>query len=91
MMAMGTIPMLCMPTINNIAVTKTLVDGGAGVNVISIETFEKLQVPYECLMPTRPFSSITDGSTRPLGQVRLPVTFGARKNYHTELIDFDVA
>ena len=26
-----------------------------------------------------------------MGQVRLPVTFGERKNYRTELIDFDVA
>ena len=34
---------------------------------------------------------MTDGSTTPIGQVRLPVTFGERKNYHTELIDFDVA
>ena len=32
-----------------------------------------------------------DGSTTPVGQVRLPVTFGERKNYRTELIDFDVA
>ena len=40
---------------NNIAVSKTLIDGGAGLNVISVETFEKLQVPYERLMPTRPF------------------------------------
>ena len=30
-------------------------------------------------------------STTPIGQVRLPVTFGERKNYRTELIDFDVA
>ncbi|XP_073363238.1 uncharacterized protein [Aegilops tauschii subsp. strangulata] len=41
-------------------------------------------------MPTRPFSSVANGSTVPLGQVRLPVTFGSCKNYHTELIDFDV-
>ena len=34
---------------------------------------------------------MTDGSTTPIGQVRLPVTFGERKNYRTELIDFDVA
>ena len=26
----------------------------------------------------------------PIGQVCLPVTFGKRDNYHTELIDFDV-
>ena len=34
---------------------------------------------------------MTDGSTTPIGQVRLLVTFGTRDNYHTELINFDVA
>jgi hypothetical protein len=28
--AVGTIPIVCMPTINNIAVNRTLIDGGAG-------------------------------------------------------------
>jgi hypothetical protein len=77
----GTIPLVCTPTINDIAITKTLVDGGAGLNVISVESFKRMQVPYEHLMPTRPFFGVTDGSTMPLGQVRLPVTFGARDNY----------
>ena len=48
-------------------------------------------MPYDQLQPTKPFSGVTDGSTTPIGQVRLPVTFGQRKNYRTELIDFDVA
>ena len=48
-------------------------------------------MPYDQLQPTEPFSGVTDGSTTPIGQVRLPVTFGERKNYRTELIDFDVA
>ena len=34
---------------------------------------------------------MTDGSTTPIGQVRLLVTFGQLDNYRTELIDFDVA
>ena len=33
----GTIPLVCTPTINNIAVSKTLIDGGAGLSVISVE------------------------------------------------------
>ena len=53
--------------------------------------FNNLQVPYDQLQPTKPFSGVTDGSTIPMGQVRLPVTFGQHNNYHTELIDFDVA
>jgi hypothetical protein len=48
----GTIPLLCMPTINNIVVNRTLIDGGAGLNIISVEVFEKMQVPYHWLMPT---------------------------------------
>ena len=42
-------------------------------------------------MPIRLFSGVTDGSNVPLGQVRLPITFGKCDNYHTELIDFDIA
>jgi hypothetical protein len=38
----GCVPLVCMPTVNNIAVSKTLIDGGAGLNVLSIETFEKM-------------------------------------------------
>jgi hypothetical protein len=77
--------------VNNVAVYKMLIDGGAGLNVLSVETFEKMQVPYECLMPTRPFSGVTLGTTIPIGQVCLPVTFDTHENYRTELIDFDVA
>ena len=42
-------------------------------------------------MSTKPFSGVTDGTTTPLGQVRLAVTFWTRENYRTEQIDFDVA
>ena len=83
--------MLCSPVISNVQVTRTLIDGGAGLSVLSVETFNNLQVPYDQLQPTKPFLGVTDGSTVPIGQVRLPVTFGQRNNYRTELIDFDVA
>ena len=62
-----------------------------GLNVLSVDTFDNLQVSYDQLQPTKPFSGVTDGSTTLIGQVRLPVTFGQRNNYCTELIDFDVA
>lgn len=72
----GVLPMLCSPIINNVQVTRTLIDGGAGLNVLSVETFNNLQVPYNQLLPTKPFLGVTDGSTVPIGQVHLPVTFG---------------
>ena len=58
---------------------------------MSCPSFNNLQVPYSQLQPTKPFSRVTDGSSTPIGQVRLPVTFGQRDNYRTELIDLDVA
>ena len=36
------LPMLYTPTISNVLVTKTLIDGGAGLNVLSVETFDRL-------------------------------------------------
>jgi hypothetical protein len=87
----GTIPLLCTPTINNIAINRTLIDGGAGLNIISVEVFKKMQVPYHRLMPTRPFFRVREGATTPIGQVRLLVTFGTWDNYRTESLDFDIA
>ena len=37
------------------------------------------------------FLGVVKGSATPLGQIRLPVTFDTRDNYHTKLIDFDAA
>ena len=80
---MGTIPLVCTPTISNIAVIKMLIDGGAGLNVLSVETLEKLELPHECLKPTRPFLGVMEGATQPLGRITLSVTFGTRENYRT--------
>ena len=59
--------MLCSPVISNVQVTRTLIDGGAGLNVLSVKMFDNLQVPYDQLQPTTPFSGVTDGSTVPMG------------------------
>lgn len=40
--AMGVVPIVVSPTIHNIKVTKTLIDGGAGLNVISPEVFDQM-------------------------------------------------
>ena len=85
------LPMLCTPTMCSVAVTKTLIDGGAGLNVLSVEAFGLLHVPLERLRLSKPFSGIDGGTAHSLGQIRLPVTFGTRDNYRTELVDFDIA
>lgn len=42
--AVGVVPIMVTPTIHNIKVTKTLIDEGAGLNVISPEVFD--QMPF---------------------------------------------
>ena len=82
--------MLCTPTICNVAITKTLIDGGAGLILLSMEAFSLLHVPLERLSLSKPFSGVGGGTARSLGQI-LPVTLGTRDNYRTELVDFDIA
>ena len=43
--AVGCLPLLVSPTIRNLKVTKMLVNGGAGLNLISPAVIEKLQIP----------------------------------------------
>ncbi len=83
--------MLCTPTICQVAVTRTLIDGGAGLSMLSVEAFNLLCIPLERLQPSRPFSGVGGKSSSSLGQIRLPVTFGTYDNFRTELVDFDIA
>ena len=85
---MGLLPVIVTPTICNIGVGRTLVDGGAGLNLLSPEVFRRMQI-VECKLTHS--APLTDGETVPLGQIELPVTFGGRDNFRMENITFDVA
>ena len=87
----GILPLVVSPVIHNVTVTKMLVDGGAGLNLISTDLLEKLQIPREQLTPTGSFQGVNVGATQPLGKIALPVTFGTRKNYRTKNVTFDVS
>ena len=43
--ATGVLPLLCTPTINNVLVPLTLIDGGAGLNILSLDAFDDMQLP----------------------------------------------
>jgi hypothetical protein len=75
-------------------ITKVLIDGGAGLNIIFSDTLRKMGLKLAGkITPTSvPFYGIVPGkATMPLGQITRPVTFGAPTNYHTEFIKFEVA
>jgi hypothetical protein len=77
-----------------VRLTKVLIDGGSGLNLIFASTLRKMGLDFtDMLVPSKfPFHSIVPGNAaHPLGTVVLPVTFGTRENYRIEFIKFKVA
>jgi hypothetical protein len=75
-------------------VTKVLIDGGAGLNIIFLETLRKMGLDIVGLITPIgiPFYGIVPGkATMLLGQITLLVTFGTQANYRTKFIQFEVA
>jgi hypothetical protein len=87
----GILPLITAPVIANIKLHHVLIDGGAGLNVISHAAFKQLQIPGSRLGPSRPFSGVGAQLVYPLGSIMLPVTFGTEENFRMENVQFDVA
>src|SRR5215216_6818528 len=67
-----------------------LVDGGAGLNLISPTVISKLQIAEDELEATDTFQGVNPGRSHPKGKITLPVKFGGELNYRTKKIVFDV-
>jgi hypothetical protein len=91
MVGAGVLPLVIAPTIANIKLHLVLIDGGAGLNVISYAAFKQLQILESRLDPSCPFSGVGPHRVYPVGTISLPVTFGTEENFHTENVQFDVA
>nr|CAE03266.1 OSJNBa0011J08.21 [Oryza sativa Japonica Group] len=89
----GRYPIVVEPTIRNIKVARVLVDGGSSINLLFAGTLDAMGIPRSELTPTdQPFHGITpQSSSKPLGKITLPVTFGQANNFRMEQITFDVA
>ena len=88
--AVGCFPLLVPPTLRNLKVTKMLVDGGAGLNLISPVVISKLYIAEDELKATGTFQGANPSRSHPKGKITLSVTFGGELNYRTEKILFDV-
>jgi hypothetical protein len=77
----GKFPLVLDPVVAEVKLTKVLIDGGSGLNLIFVSTLKKMGLDFkDMLVPSKsPFYSI------------VPVTFGTRENYRTEFIKFEVA
>jgi hypothetical protein len=91
MARVGILPLITAPVIANIKLHHILIDGGAGLNVISHAAFKQLHIPGSRLGPSRPFSGVGARPVYPLGSITLPVTHGTEENFRTENVQFDVA
>jgi hypothetical protein len=77
-----------------VRLTKVLIDGGSGLNLIFTSTLRKMGLDFkDMLVPSKsPFYGIIPGNmVHPLGTVVLPVTFSTRENYRIKFIKFEVA
>jgi hypothetical protein len=91
MAGVGVLPLITTPVIANMWLHHVLIDGGAGLNVISHAAFKQLQIPGSQLGPSRPFSKVGPQPVYPLKSIALPVTFGTEENFRTENVVFNVA
>jgi hypothetical protein len=90
----GKFPLVLDPVVAEVRLTKVLIDGGSGLNLIFDSTLRKMGLDIaDMLVPSKsPFYGIIPGNAaHPLGTVVLLVTFGTRENYRTEFIKFEVA
>jgi hypothetical protein len=66
--------------------TKVLMDGDSGLNILYASTLNKMGIPRSSLCPSKaPFYGIMLGKEAvPLERIRLNVTFGQPDNFHKE-------
>jgi hypothetical protein len=91
MVGVGVLPLVTASTIANIKLHHVLIDGGAGLNVISYAAFKQLQILESKLDLSRPFFGVGPHPVYPVGTISLLVTFGIEKNFRTENVQFDIA
>jgi hypothetical protein len=90
----GKFPLVLDPVVAEVKLTRVLIDGESGLNLIFASTLRKmgLDLTDMLVLSKSPFYGIVPGNpAHPLGMVVLPVTFGTRENYRIEFIKFEVA
>ena len=80
------------PIVAEFQLKKVLMDGGASINLIYLNTLKRMNISTRQLRPTNvKFHGIVPGRcASSLGEITLEVTFGNKGNYRTEEISFEV-
>jgi hypothetical protein len=88
----GKYPLVVVPVIGNVRLTKVLMDGGSSLNIIYADTLGLLQIDLSSIRAGAvPFHGIILGKrVQPLGQLDLSVCFGTPSNFRKETLTFEV-
>jgi hypothetical protein len=88
----GRYPLVVDPIIDNVRLSKVLMDGGSNLNIIYAETLELLGVDWsEIRAGAAPFHGIAlRKRILPIRQIDLPVCFGTPSNFRKETLTFEV-
>ena len=80
------------PVVEGTRLTKVLMDGGGGLNILYAETLKGMGVPMSRLSESNmSFHGVIPGKkAESLGQIALDVVFGDSKNYRKEKLSFEV-
>lgn len=83
---------MVVPIVGDTRLTKVLMVGGSGLNVLYAETLDDMKINWLRIRSTGlPFHGVVSGTqAHPIGQIDLPITFRTSSNYRTETLTFDV-
>jgi hypothetical protein len=89
----GSYPLIVEPTVEGALLSQTLIDGGSGLDIIFLETLNKMDFDFKSLTACDEhfFGIVPCKAAYPLGRVTLPVTFGMEDNFRTECLSFEIA
>ncbi|XP_066396204.1 uncharacterized protein [Miscanthus floridulus] len=88
----GRYPLIIDPIIHKKRLTKVLMDGGSGLNILYVNTLDAMCIPWLELCPAgSPFHGVILGAQAyPLRQIDLPVMFDNQANFCSEVLTFEV-
>ena len=89
---LGRYPLMVDLIIGMKCLTKVLMDGGSGLNIMYAKTLDAMGINRSRVRPTgAPFHGIVPRKqAMPHGQIILPITFVDPSNYRTETLTFEV-
>jgi hypothetical protein len=88
----GRFPLIINSLVKMNQLIKALMDGGSGLNLMYLHTFEGLGLTQDQLQssPDTFYEEVLGKQSIPLGRVTMLVTFGDASNYRTETLAFKV-